>query len=412
MNNPSGIFAAVVVTICTGSDVTESLEKAVEKRPWLTTLSHLDAYISASRRPSFSPQVKAAGVCLAFIDFDRLPEHAAETTQYLTQIFPGKVTVIAVAAQPNPATILAAMRAGCSEFLTTPIDEPTLKALMDRLEQLWAHSTNSVNQLGSVLSLFGAKGGVGTTTLAVHLAMYLASCHKKRTLLIDQQPELGHACVYLGIDGSNYLFHEVVRNVNRLDSELLKGFVLRHSSGLEVLSSSDISGGAKLIDGESVRKTIEFLRTEYEYVIIDGDISQEKVNRPIIDASSIIYLVGTPEVGAIRDLSRHIDSFMLIEEFSEKLQVVINRSTSPYAIQIEQIERAMKLPITIRIPNAYPELVRSSNLGKPIDPNNTMEFSSQFIKWADSLVGSPSRSAAVKKERRFFAQWRYSAVAQ
>lgn len=411
MNDPSGILVAVVVTICTSSDVTELLEKAVGERPWLATLSHMDAYISAARRPSFSPQVKASGVCLAFIDFDRLPEQAVETTRYLTQTFPGKVTVIAVAAKPDPVTILAAMRAGCSEFLTTPIDKPTLKALLDRLEQLWSNSADSVNQLGSVLSLFGAKGGVGTTTLAVHLAMYLTRCHKKRTLLIDQKSELGHACVYLGIDGSNYLFHDVVRNVNRLDSELLKGFVLRHSSGLEVLSSSDISGGAKPIDAESVVKTIEFLRTEYDYVIIDGDISQSKVTRPIIDASSTIYLIGTPEVGAIRDLSRHIDNFMLIEEFSEKLQVVINRSTSPYAIQVDQIEKAMKLPIAIRIPNAYPELVRSSNLGEPIDPDDKIEFSSQFIQWSNSLVGSSSRSTPLKKERRFLAQWRYSTVA-
>ena len=64
--------------------------------------------------------------------------------------------------------------------------------------------------LGSVLSFFGAKGGVGSTTLAVHLAMYLVQCHQKRVLLIDNHPELGHVCVYLGLDGSRFHFNEVV----------------------------------------------------------------------------------------------------------------------------------------------------------------------------------------------------------
>jgi len=67
--------------------------------------------------------------------------------------------------------------------------------------------------------------------------MYLVLCHQKKTLLIDNHPQLGHACIYLGIDGSRYHFQELVRNLSRLDSDLLRGYIATHESGLEVLAS-------------------------------------------------------------------------------------------------------------------------------------------------------------------------------
>ena len=123
------------------------------------------------------------------------------------------------------------MRAGCSEFLYKPYNEAVLLESLHRMqEQLATPSVKNVAH-GSVLSFFGAKGGVGSTTLAVHLATYLVENHQKKVLLIDNHLELGHVCVYLGLDGSRYHFAEVVRNVNRLDSELLRGFIAKHPSG-------------------------------------------------------------------------------------------------------------------------------------------------------------------------------------
>ena len=82
---------------------------------------------------------------------------------------------------------------------------------------------------GSIFAFFGAKGGVGTTTLAVHLATLLAADNKsKKVLFIDNHLQFGHACMYLGVDGSNFHFQELVRNVNRMDSELLGSFLARH----------------------------------------------------------------------------------------------------------------------------------------------------------------------------------------
>ena len=85
---------------------------------------------------------------------------------------------------------------------------------------------------GTIVSLMGVKGGVGTTSIAVQLAATISKVYGKRTLLVDAHPELGHACIYLGLDAERSHFANVVQNVNRLDSELLRGFVVRHALGL------------------------------------------------------------------------------------------------------------------------------------------------------------------------------------
>jgi pilus assembly protein CpaE len=341
------------------------------------------------------------------VDFDKNPEQAVVTTRYLQQIFGAKVTIVALSENDDPSLLLLAMRAGCSEFCSKPFDQRGFLETLKRLEQDWSSAEPHGVTLGSVLSFFGAKGGVGSTTLAVHLAIYLVQCHQKKVLLIDNHPQLGHACVYLGLDGSQYHFQEVVKNLSRLDSDLLRGFLAKHPSGLEVLSSPDVCGDPRPMDPEFVTKTIEFLRGEYDYIIVDCATSLDDTNLAVIEASTQVYLIATPEIGAIRDLSRYVDKLMQIEFTTEKMHVVINRFSSRYAVNIEQIEKAIHLPVALKLPNSYTELVRSVNLGEPIAPRSKTELSVQLIKWANSIVGATSvveQDAPQKKS--LFAKWK------
>ena len=296
------------------------------------------------------------------------------------------------------------MRAGCTEFIHKTSSAEDLLQVFERLERQRTTTTVRSSSAGSVVSFFGAKGGVGSTTLAVHLAMYLVEVHQKKTLLIDNHPELGHVCVYLGIDGARYNFHELVKNVGRLDSDLLNGFTAKHSSGLEVLSSPDSCGGMRAMDADSITKLLEFLRSEYDYVILDCATALDETNLAVIDSSTQVYLVATPEIGAIRDLSRYVDNLMQIEYTTEKMHVVINRFSSRYAVNVEHIEKAIHLPVAIKLPNSYTELVRSVNLGEPISPQRKTEFSTQFLKWTATLVGAtaPVMVAPAPKSKSFF----------
>lgn len=400
----SSTLSASIVTVSVGEEQIQGLIDAAETIAWVLTTADFESYISAARRPNISQQIKSSDICIAIVDFDKNIEQAVESVLYLRHIFSGKVSIVALSKSKDPEVMLVAMRNGCNEFLAKTFDQDDLIQLFERLAQQRDSLPVRNAASGTVLSFFGAKGGVGSTTLAVHLALYLVQCHQKRTLIIDNHPELGHICVYLGIDGTRFHFHELVRNVTRLDSELLRGFTAKHSSGLEVLSSPDVCGGTRTVDGESVSKLLEFLRTEYDYIVVDCSTALHESDLAVLEGSDHVYLVATPELGAIRDLSRYVDNLTRIETTTEKMHVVINRFSSRYAVKVEQIEKAIRLPIAIRLPNSYTELVRSVNLGEPIAPSRKSEFSMQFIKWAASLAGAaaPRALPAETKSKSFF----------
>jgi pilus assembly protein CpaE len=295
------------------------------------------------------------------------------------------------------------MRAGCNDFIGGEFSEPAFLETLNRLNQQWSAKAALHSVHGSVFTFFGAKGGVGTTTLAVHIAMYLVQCHKKKTLLIDNHPQLGHVCIYLGIDGSRYNFHELVQNLNRLDSELLRGYIATHSSGLEVLSSPDTCEGRKATDPESMAQTLDFLRGEYDYVIVDCPTSLDETNLAVIEASNQVFIVATPEIGSVRDLSRHVDVLSQNPQNADKVKVVINRFSAQHAVSLEQIEKAIRLPIAFKLPNSYAEVVRSGILGEPISPKSKSEFTTQLVKWVSTLGGPVviEEDAAAPKKSKF-----------
>jgi pilus assembly protein CpaE len=253
--------------------------------------------------------------------------------------------------------------------------------------------------------LLGAKGGVGTTTLAVHLGVYLAQLHGKRTLLIDQHVELGHACIYLGIDGGGHHLSEVTRNLDRMDSELLQGFVAKHKSGLEILSSPD-SHTSVVFHADEIASTLEFLRGEYDFIIVDCDRSQPELHPTLAHAATQFYVVGTPEIAAIRDLSRTVDKLLVLDNVADKVQIVVNRFNTPFAITREQVEHALKLPVSITIPNDFPGLVRAANIGEPIVPESSHVLATAMTKWADAIAGIEGQCRPRRGERKLLSMWR------
>ena len=404
--NPQHLTVALL-TVGLDRDLTDKIVQAASQHHWTVSHDDFDEYVSAVRRPAISAEAKSADAVLAVIDFDRDPQGAAETASYLQQLFFGRFFAAAMSGRNDPDLLLAAMRAGCNEVLKNPLDARQLADAFDRQERQWSNSMGRVRSTGHIISFFGAKGGVGTTTVAVTLAYYLVRQKNKKVLLIDNHPEFGHVCLYLGLDGSRYHFDELIRNVKRLDSTLLRGFIAKHASGLEVLSSPESHDLSRTVDPDALERTLEFLRGEYDYIILDCETSLEEVSLAVMDRSDQIYLVATPDIGAIRDLSRYIDGLSRNESTSARLHVIINRYSSHGAIAIEQIEKAIRVPVEVRLCNAYAECQRAINVGEPIGPDKKSEISGQFTRWTAMLTGDEAvKAQPARKGFSLFGQKR------
>jgi pilus assembly protein CpaE len=393
-----------LLTVHVEHEAMEQMRKFAASMPWTLVPVDYENYFATTRLPALTQRAIEAQGCVAVVDFDQDPELALQTAECLRQSFYQRIAILAFSSSTDPDMLLRAMRAGYSEFISKPLDSDEFTDALTRLDHRWSSTIARPQNSGKILSFFGAKGGVGTTTLAVHLAMFLTRGFGKKVLLIDNHAQLGHVVLYLGMDGSNHHFYDLVLNVSRLDQELLRGFIATHASGLDVLSSPDVYGALWKTDPDSVERTLEFLSTQYDFVLLDCEASFEDINLAVVAFSNWIYLVATPEIGAVRDLSRYVDGLIQNEQATRKLQVIINRYSSREAVTIEQIEKAVHLPIAFKIPNNYSELIQSINIGEPLTPDSKSEFSVQLMKWAATLVKAVPTTVQEPAKKKF-ALW-------
>lgn len=361
-------------------------------------------YITADKRPQFDSFLSEAPACVALVDFDQSVEFALKTAERLKQIFPNKVSIIALASQMDANLVLQAMRAGCSEYLTKPVALAVLSTTLSRFQNS-AEVTMSTpaKSRGKVVTLSGAKGGVGATILAVHLALHLAHIRKK-VLLIDHHADLGHVGLYLSLKEPQYYFEDVLKNAERLDADMLKGFVLRHKSGVDVIASPEKSYGSPKGPGEVAERVMTVLWREYDWVVVDTCFGLGEGRLPLLDHADQVFLVSTSEIGSLRDLSRRVERMRLSDAERKKIGIVLNRVTKTDPVTTDQISSTLNLPIAATIPDLDKELLQAINKGEPLDPGGKSALTKPMGTWVRSMTDADA--APAKGRVKHLAFWR------
>ncbi len=363
-----------------------------------TILSPIHHYAADSNDMLLLENLRRDPPDIFMVDFDTNEERAKRTVAQIRQVLPACV-IFAVASSSTPEKIVAAMRAGCAEYLIKPLTTSKFQeALMD-FEAARVQLATPIRK-GRIASLLGVKGGVGVTSLAVHLATFTARLNGGRTLLIDQHPDLGDVCVYLGLtqDRHRYHFYELVANLHRLDRELLDGFVLRHESGLEVLTSPDAFDSMK-ISPSNIEGALERLRSFYEVIILDCAHGLPGFNVSAVEKSDRVCLITTPEFPSVRNLARYLDYLVRFNCPDDKIEIILNRDSKRNAIHRSDVEKAIKRSVTRFIPNDYDDVIEAINSGRPLLPSADTDLVRNLKIWAESLVGSSEPAKAPAKKR-------------
>jgi len=406
-NSPrsSTSIALALFSVCADRELVSAVLDVTSELPGAVFVGEFHDYITADKRPQFESSVSEAAACVALVDFDRSPDLALKTTERLRQILPNRVSIIALASALDAGLLLQAMRAGCSEYLTKPVDHGMLTASLSRLQNSPEVAMAVPQKRGQILTLSGSKGGVGTTALAVHLAIHIVNLGKK-TLLIDYHNSLGDVGLHLGLKQAEYCFDDVVRSAERLDTDLLKGFVSHHNSGLDVITSPESRASGQQWTEEAVGRVMAVLRREYEWVVIDTSLVSEEAQVSLFEQAEHAYLVTTTDIASLRNMQRRVDRMSLTDANRAKASLVLNRVTDSDAVTPDQIRDTIGLPIAASLPNTYTEMLQALNKGEPLDPNGKVGFTKCMAVWARNIaaVGTDARTA--KTGSRHLAFWR------
>jgi len=238
-----------------------------------------------------------------------------------------------------------------------------------------------------VISLVGSKGGTGVTSLAVHLALSLVQRHHKSVLLVDHHPALGEIALCLGLGRHQYSFYELVHNMDRMDAELVQGFLLQHHSGLHVLDAPQSMQAFRDTPADAIEHTLAFLAESYQFVIVDSPPGLSEDTCAAIRQSDRLGIIITPELPAIHNAIRSIEYLTGLHYPGDNIDIILNRHSGKNTLHDREIESSLRRHITARVPNNYAQIVTAINSGTPIDRSRKSELPDAFDAWADRLVG-------------------------
>lgn len=297
--------------------------------------------------------------------------------------------VVIVATQLDPTLMLDAMRAGVREWIAEPV---TVSALISAVHQVLSQRTPKPS-LGRIFAFIGAKGGVGTTTVAVNVATALAVVAPQKCLLIDLHLAHGDAALFLGAE-SRFSTSDALDNIHRLDAAFLKGLVATSRAGVHLLASAPRNGTA-VADAHHVRNLIEFAAGIYSYVVLDVPHSDVTM-LDSLDLASRIVVVANQELATVRrasDLAR-----MLRQRYGKELvEIVMSRFDRDAEIGREDVERATEGAVRHVIPSEYRIAIDGLNRGRPVVVENHNRLASSLVGLARELAGVDGAPAAHKQ---------------
>jgi pilus assembly protein CpaE len=269
---------------------------------------------------------------------------------------------------PDPAVLVQAMRTGGKEFFSQPIKEKEVRQALEKLrEKRDKTRIKEPVKIGQIIELLGSKGGVGTTTIAVNLAVSLAEMTGTHSVaLIDRNILFGEVPLFLEIK-PNYHWGEITKNVSRLDSTFLMNVLSKHASGVYVLPSPASLNGHDPATPEIMEHLLSLMQRMFDFVVIDGGQSLDETSLKILQMSDIVLLVSILSLPCLSNTKKLLKSFHALGYPSrERVKVIINRHLKNPEISLKDSEIAIEKEIFWTMPNDYRRTLSAINQGKPL----------------------------------------------
>lgn len=219
-------------------------------------------------------------------------------------------------------------------------------------------------KLGTVVTVFSTKGGVGKSVLATNIAVALASEFGKRTILLDLDLESGDVSVMLQLPPERTIY-DAAQVFDRLDPEMLSGFLIQHGSGLSVLLAPVRPEDAETVTTVRVARIITMLKTLADFVVIDTPASLSEVVLTALEQSDLVLAVATLDVPSVKNTKVSLQKLHQLGLDGSSVRLVLNRADSKVWLEPHEIEKTLADRIVARIPSDR-VVPRSVNKGVPV----------------------------------------------
>lgn len=296
------------------------------------------------------------------------PEEALSIAAETLELMPD-VSVILVRSTVSTELLRNAMRVGVADVVgadETPFELPEAiqRAVLQATRRHDAVPPEAVKpKRGTTITVFSTKGGVGKTVLATNLGVALVGMGRS-VVLVDLDLQFGDVGIMLGLEPTLTISGPAQAS-DRLDTQLLSGYLVEHSSGLKCLLAPIQPEDAESITPGRIARILELLAEMFDVVVVDTCASLDETVLTALDRSDHLLAMTMMDVASIKNTRISLQKLHQLGYDGHSVQVVLNRADSKVFLQPAQIEKAIGREISVRIPSDR-IVPQSVNKGVPV----------------------------------------------
>ena len=355
------------------------------------TLKHEDANFALEKKPQ-----------VAVVMYDG---NDAELS-FVEHMYVGKEVqaIVVVAKSLTIEAMQLAVAAGANSIIQYSAEKTEIeKSVLDTISKI-AIRAKEGTEAGKTLdqkaiAIFGMKGGVGKTTIAVNLAVSLAQAGK-RVALADLDLQFGDISVFMDISKFDSIV-DAVRD-NAFGYKALKTYMSPHYTGVDVLCAPTTPEQADMINPDHVNKIITALKSNYDYTIIDLPPVFDDKTITALRISNEIFSIVNPDVSSLKNSSVSYGVLGSLQ-CAEKVKYVLTKSGSS-KINAKEVAAALNHDISFEIPLNIDDAVAAVNKGVPLVVNTPKSKIAEGIRsYTNGIVpgsGTMPKHVSAKPEKK------------
>jgi pilus assembly protein CpaE len=304
--------------------------------------------------------------------------------------------VIAVSTRNDREMMRKAMLAGARDYMGIPAPEDDLRKSVIRVyqreheRQSAPTNGNRSTGYGTIITVFGVKGGIGKTTTAVNVAAGIAQGTKHHVALVDVDLQFGDCALMLDIVPERTIA-EAVAEVDPAMPHLIDSYLMDHASHLSLLAAPGNPGAADQITPDDVGNVLKSLAATNDFVIVDTSPQIDAVTALAIDLSAIVLVMVTPEIPAVRRTGAALTLLQEAGYSRDKIKLLVNRTGKRTEVPNDDLAAALGYPIYAEIPDDR-GIAHSITVGMPIIMSDMKSPAARaYLDLGRRLAGVPGK---------------------
>jgi pilus assembly protein CpaE len=278
-----------------------------------------------------------------------------------------RIPVMMLTSHTDVSDRVAGLEAGADDYLFKTVSPTELdlrvKALLARTQA----DEGSFTQLAAtMISVFSLRGGVGTTTLSVNLAIAISRLWGGDVGLWDMALSGGHCAFLLNLKPRNTLVSLADWKEDTVENEVVLELVMEHESGVKVMPAPLTAAEAEMVTSQTVDLVLPCLQGHVAHLLIDAGNHFSEPVLSLLERSDKIVVPLAPELASVKSTYDLLQIFDRLNIDPAKVFPVINTTFSAPPLQVKSIESALHRQVAAEIPYDSESVIQSINKGKPV----------------------------------------------